>query len=103
MQTRPCQRADPHNVGRRSALADSPARPMPADELLNLPGDGRQHELVKGTLTSMSGGSWYASRIADRIGRRIGDHVEEHDLGVTCGAECGFRLSKNPDTVRAPH
>lgn len=28
--------------------------------------------------------------------------MAQHDLGVVFGAETGFRLARNPDTVRAP-
>lgn len=36
------------------------------------------------------------------VGRLVANHVAEHGLGVTCGAETGFLLSRNPDTVLAP-
>jgi Uma2 family endonuclease len=29
-------------------------------------------------------------------------HIGQHDLGMMFGAETGFRLAKDPDTVRAP-
>lgn len=32
----------------------------------------------------------------------VGPFVKRHDLGVASGAETGFRLSANPDTLRAP-
>ena len=37
-----------------------------------------------------------------RIGRLLDEFVEAHDLGVCCGAETGFILRRDPDTVRAP-
>jgi Uma2 family endonuclease len=37
-----------------------------------------------------------------RLGHLIFTYVEEHDLGLAVGAETGFLLARNPDTVRAP-
>jgi Uma2 family endonuclease len=36
------------------------------------------------------------------FGSRLFQHVMANDLGKVCGAETGFLLSSNPDTVRAP-
>lgn len=72
-----------------------------ADELLDMPDDGQQHELVRGKLVTMSAGSLFSGHIGDRVGRRIGNFVEDNDLGITCGADRGFRLFHDPDTVRA--
>ncbi len=40
--------------------------------------------------------------IALEIGSRIRIHTTDHRLGRTFGAETGFLLTRNPDTVRAP-
>lgn len=40
--------------------------------------------------------------IAARLARLIGNHVESEHLGLYFGAETGFQLSEDPDTVRAP-
>jgi Uma2 family endonuclease len=40
--------------------------------------------------------------VAARFGSRLVRHVEAHDLGVAFAAETGFRLTVDPDTVRAP-
>ena len=32
----------------------------------------------------------------------LAQHVKMHGLGVVCGAETGFRLASDPDTVLAP-
>ena len=37
-----------------------------------------------------------------KIGRHLDAHVEKHKLGYVCGAETGFKIAQNPDTVRAP-
>jgi Uma2 family endonuclease len=38
----------------------------------------------------------------DTIERCLGNHVAEKRLGRTFGAETGFIIARNPDTVRAP-
>lgn len=85
-------------------MAEAPADTlMTADELLALPDDGRcRHELVQGRLVSVSLASKKSVIVSDRIGRRIGNFVEEHRLGVCGGADAGFRLFDEPDTVRSP-
>ena len=40
--------------------------------------------------------------IALRMGGLLLDFVESRGLGVVLGAETGFRIASNPDTVRAP-
>ena len=37
-----------------------------------------------------------------KIGGRLDAYVEKHKLGYVCGAETGFKIAQNPDTVRAP-
>ena len=74
-----------------------------ADELLQLPtGMGKRYELVLGELRVMSPSSWQHGKVTGRLHGLIWRHVEENDLGVVFGAETGFRLSSDPDTVRAP-
>jgi Uma2 family endonuclease len=41
-------------------------------------------------------------RIAMTIGALLHQHVRERRLGTVFGAETGFVLSRNPDTLRAP-
>jgi Uma2 family endonuclease len=36
------------------------------------------------------------------LNSKLESYVTERDLGVVFGAETGFRLASNPDTVRAP-
>ena len=40
--------------------------------------------------------------IALRVGRLLSDFVESRGLGIILGAETGFRITGNPDTVLAP-
>jgi len=40
-------------------------------------------------------------RIAARLARRLDEFVERHALGIVVGAETGFLIQRDPDTVRA--
>jgi Uma2 family endonuclease len=40
--------------------------------------------------------------VAMNLGAPLGQHVRAHRLGVVCGAETGFVLARDPDTVLAP-
>ncbi len=75
-----------------------------AGELLELPtGMGKRYELVAGELRVMSPSGWPHGKVVGRLHTRLGSFVEKYDLGVLFGAETGFRLASNPDTVRAPN
>jgi len=67
-----------------------------------MPPDGFRYELVKGELRRMTPAGNQHGKIAMKIGARLFEHVEENKLGTVYAAETGFRLSGNPDTVRAP-
>lgn len=75
---------------------------LTADDLLALPDDGMRHELVGGELRTMTPSGYQHGRITARLARLVDSHVTTHQLGDALGAETGFRLSSNPDTVRAP-
>jgi Uma2 family endonuclease len=82
------------------AVAASPV--TTADELLYMPDDRMRHELVRGELRTMTPAGFEHGRIALRVAQLLGAHVEEAGIGVAAGAETGFVLSSDPDTVRAP-
>lgn len=73
-----------------------------ADELLHMPDDGFRYELVQGELRRMNPAGNVHGRIAVRFTWRLAQYVEENRLGTVYAAETGFRLSSDPDTVRAP-
>lgn len=75
---------------------------LTADELLALKEDGNRYELISGELHKMSPAGSEHGIIAGRIYRRLGDFVERNNLGETYAAETGFRIARDPDTVRAP-
>ena len=80
----------------------APRSRMTAEELFDLPDDDGRSELVEGELVPMTPTGGRHGALAVRIGRLLDEHVEAHDLGVCCGAETGFILKRDPDTVRAP-
>lgn len=75
---------------------------LTAEDLWNQTDDGYRYELVKGELRKMPPAGFEHGIRAAKIGRHLDVYVEQHQLGYVCGAETGFRISRNPDTVRAP-
>ena len=41
-------------------------------------------------------------KLSARLSRLLDEYVEAQNHGVVCGAQAGFVLQKDPDTVRAP-
>ena len=75
---------------------------MTAENLLGLPDDGQQHELVDGVLTTMPPPGLRHGRVSLNIGWRLASHVEEHGLGTCLSNDPGIITGRDPDTVRAP-
>jgi Uma2 family endonuclease len=75
---------------------------MTADELLRLPDDNMRHELVKGELRTMAPGGAEHGFVEGELLGVVREYVRARKLGFTFAAETGFRISRNPDTVRAP-
>jgi Uma2 family endonuclease len=74
-----------------------------ADELIAMPtGMGKRYELVAGELRVMSPAGWRHGKITSRLNSWLHSYVEQQALGIVFGAETGFRLASDPDTVRAP-
>lgn len=71
------------------------------EDLLKLSGKGR-YELLKGVIYKLSPAGEKHGIIAMNISYIIGKFVKEHKLGIVTAAETGYKLSSNPDTVRAP-
>ena len=83
-----------------------PIMPLPnvttADQLLVLRDPPWRHELWRGELRRMSpAGHWHSS-LALRLGAMLEVHVRRHRLGRVYGADGGFLLAHDPDTVLAP-
>jgi Uma2 family endonuclease len=73
-----------------------------ADELLRMPADGSRHELVLGELRTMPPAGGEHGIVAAEAAGRLRDYVRPRHLGYVVAAETGFRLARDPDTVRAP-
>jgi Uma2 family endonuclease len=73
-----------------------------AEELFKLQDDGYRHELVRGDLRKMTPSGFEHGAVVVNLTVPLGQHVKAHRLGVVCGAETGFVLARNPDTVLAP-
>ncbi len=73
-----------------------------AEQLLALDEPGFCHELVRGELRRMSGAGWWHGAVAAEIGALLHGHVRTNRLGMVFGAETGFWLERDPDTVRCP-
>lgn len=75
---------------------------MTADELLALRMPGKSTELVRGHLVVREPPSAYHGQIAARLAYLVGAFVYPNDAGVLFGQDSGFRITSDPDTVRAP-
>ena len=73
-----------------------------ADELLRMPDDGKRYELIEGELIELAPAGGRHSNIGLRIAALLFQHVDKSNLGDLFGADCGFFLRHDPDTVRAP-
>jgi Uma2 family endonuclease len=73
-----------------------------ARELFELPDDGKRYELVEGELREMAPAGARHGRTAMKLASRLDRHAESNSLGIVLAAETGFKISRNPDTVRAP-
>src|SRR5205807_8834122 len=70
-----------------------------AEELLALPHDTKRYKLVEGRLFEMSPTGEIHGRVTGDFTVILGSFVKEHRLGRIYGAETGFKLTENPDTV----
>lgn len=74
---------------------------MRAEELAQR-GDFGRAELVGGELIMMSPTKRKHGKTSARIARLLDEFVERGNLGDVTGAETGFLVARDPDTVRAP-
>jgi len=71
-----------------------------AEDLIKL-GEGR-YELEEGVIKEMAPAGEEHGVIAAGIIYRLTKFVKENKLGVTTTSETGYKLSSDPDTVKAP-
>jgi Uma2 family endonuclease len=72
-----------------------------AEELFQMPNLGRC-ELVRGELIMMSPAGSKHGWIVGNLTIVLGNFIKLHKLGEIMGAETGFIIRRNPDTVLAP-
>ena len=73
-----------------------------ANELLLMPREGKRYELVRGALIEkMPTGDPHRIAVF-RIANALGNYIEANDYGEGGAGEPGYRLERDPDTVRAP-
>lgn len=84
-------------------MSKSPTAPgvLTAEDLLSLSLPDKQTELVRGRLVVREPPGYRHGVIALKITRLIANFVHDHDLGIVVAAETGFKLFRDPDTVRA--
>jgi Uma2 family endonuclease len=75
---------------------------MTAEKLSKLPGGNFRYELIKGELLTMSPAGEEHGAVIVNLTVPLGQHVKAFDLGVVYGAETGFKIASDPDTVLAP-
>ena len=72
-----------------------------AEQLLQTPGLARC-ELLRGELVMMTPAGSEHGGIAANVAVALGTFVKKNHLGRVFGAETGFQIAREPDTVRAP-
>ena len=75
---------------------------LTAEELLRLPRGRYRYELVKGELLTMSPAGEEHGAVIMNLAVPLGQLVKANKLGRVYGAETGFQLESDPDTVLAP-
>jgi Uma2 family endonuclease len=89
-------------VKNKMSIASPPNTLTTAAELLSLNRGLARFELVLGEVKAMSPAGFQHGVIVNRLSSLLTTVVNREGLGVILGAETGFILSRNPDTVRAP-
>jgi len=73
-----------------------------ATQLLRLPRGEFRHELIQGELRTMSPAGSAHGFIIGNLSAILGHYILQNKLGLIAGAETGFLIEQDPDTVRAP-
>lgn len=82
----------------------SPAATQSAEDLLRFREPGKTAELVRGVLVVREPPGTHHGRCANRLAHRLTQFVEQHApaLGEVFAQDTGFKIARDPDTVRAP-
>ena len=83
-------------------MTEPQRRILTAEHLYDLPLEDVRAELVRGDLICEPPAGIEHGIRTSKVGHHLERYIEEHPVGVVCGAETGFVLFRNPDTVRAP-
>jgi Uma2 family endonuclease len=75
---------------------------MTAEELMRLPDDGLQHELIKGELLTMPPPNPEHGLVMNNVAFLLTAYVRPHHLGKVITGDAGFKLESDPDTVLGP-
>ena len=73
-----------------------------AKQLFQMPDKGFRYELLKGELKKMTPAGSKHGVVVINLTLPLADHVKTNHLGLVLGAETGFKITSDPDTVRAP-
>jgi Uma2 family endonuclease len=79
-----------------------PAALMTADELLRTHLPDKRVELVRGVLVVREPAGFRHGAVSATLTKLLAHHVDSNELGSVLAAGTGFKLSTDPDTVRAP-
>jgi Uma2 family endonuclease len=75
---------------------------MTAEELARTSVPGKVLELVRGHLVVREPPSTFHGVVAARLTVRLGAFVEKKKLGLVSAQDTGFKIDRDPDTVRGP-
>ncbi|MGH7700424.1 MAG: Uma2 family endonuclease [Gemmatimonadales bacterium] len=73
-----------------------------AEDLLHFREPGKTAELVRGILIVREPPGTHHGRCSNRLAYRLTQFVERHQLGDVFAQDTGFKIERQPDTVRAP-
>ncbi|MDE0085750.1 MAG: Uma2 family endonuclease [Candidatus Poribacteria bacterium] len=90
-----------HNQA-KSELPSAQQTLLTAEDLWKQSDDGYRYELVKGVIRRMPLAGFEHGILLSKIGSNLDKYIKKHQLGYVCSAGTGFKISQNPDTVRAP-
>ena len=74
---------------------------LTAEDLWKIVANGSRYELSRGELVPMTPVGLQHSAIVGRLGEFLSRYARENQLGIV-GMEGGFKLERDPDTLRAP-
>ena len=84
------------------ARSAAPSPLLTADDVERLSIPDKQVELVRGRLVVREPpGSWHGA-IASRLGHYLSAFALPRELGIIFAQDTGFKIARDPDTVRAP-